>query len=101
MNGKSTGMVGEMTRARVISGQFEYPQQNVSESFSFVVTYSDLPKVSSVQVQLSQLYLSSFSSQLVCFSKIPESTLMDKHNAYRNLKSNKGVQILRLIFSRA
>jgi hypothetical protein len=36
-------MVDEMTLARVISGQFEFPQQNVSEPFSFVVTYSDLP----------------------------------------------------------
>jgi len=43
MSGKSTGMAGEMTRARVISGQFGYPQQNVRELFSFVVTYSDLP----------------------------------------------------------
>jgi len=43
MNEESTGMVDEMTRARVISGQFEFPQQNVSASFSFVVTYSDLP----------------------------------------------------------
>ena len=43
MNGKSTGMVGEMTLARVISGQFESPQQNVGAPFSFVVTYSDLP----------------------------------------------------------
>jgi len=43
MYGKSTGMVGEMNRARVISGQFQYPQQNVRESFSFIVTYSDLP----------------------------------------------------------
>jgi hypothetical protein len=32
-----------MTRASVISGRFEFPQQNVSESFSFFVTYSDLP----------------------------------------------------------
>ena len=43
MNGKSTEMVDEMPLARVISGQFEYPQQNVRELFSFVVTYSDLP----------------------------------------------------------
>jgi len=43
MNAKSTGMVGEMNLARVSSGQFEYPQQNVHPSFSFVVTYSDLP----------------------------------------------------------
>jgi len=43
MNGKSTGMVGEMNLAKVISGQFEFPQQNVSASFSFIVTYSDLP----------------------------------------------------------
>ena len=43
MNGKSTGMVGEMILARVISGQFEHPQQNVGAPFSFVATYSDLP----------------------------------------------------------
>jgi len=43
MSGKSTGMVGEMTLARVISGQFEYPQLNVDALFSFVVTCSDLP----------------------------------------------------------
>lgn len=43
MNEESTGMVGEMTPARVISGQFEYPLQIVCASFSFVVTYSDLP----------------------------------------------------------
>jgi hypothetical protein len=43
MNGESAGMVGEMTLARVISGQFEHPQQIVRLSFSFVVTYSDLP----------------------------------------------------------
>ncbi len=43
MSRKSTGMTGEMTLARVISGQFEFPQQNVHSSFSFVVTYSDLP----------------------------------------------------------
>ena len=43
MNEKSTGMVGEMTLARAISFQFEFPQQNVCASFSFVVTYSDLP----------------------------------------------------------
>jgi len=43
MNGKSTGMVDEMGLARVISDQFEHPQQNVRASFSFVVTYSDLP----------------------------------------------------------
>lgn len=43
MNAKSTGLVGEMSLARVISGQFEYPQQNVRASFSFIVTYSDLP----------------------------------------------------------
>ena len=42
MNGKSTGIVDEMNRARIISGQFEYPQQIVRESLSFVVTYSDL-----------------------------------------------------------
>jgi len=38
-----TGMVGEMILAREISGQFEFQQQNVRASFSFVVTYSDLP----------------------------------------------------------
>ncbi len=43
MNGESTGMGGEMTLARAISGQFEFPQQSVCASFSFVVTYSDLP----------------------------------------------------------
>lgn len=43
MNEKSTGMVGEMNLAKVISGQFEYPQQIVRASFSFFVTYSDLP----------------------------------------------------------
>ena len=43
MNEKSTGMAGEMNLSRVISGQFRYPQQNVREIFSFVVTYSDLP----------------------------------------------------------
>jgi len=43
MNGKSTEMVDEMTLARVIFGQFEYQQQNVRSSFSFVATYSDLP----------------------------------------------------------
>jgi hypothetical protein len=43
MSGESTGMAGEMILARVISGQFEYPQQIVRVSFSFVVTYSDLP----------------------------------------------------------
>ena len=43
MNGKSIGMTGEMTLARVIFGQFVYPQQNVRSSLSFVVTYSDLP----------------------------------------------------------
>lgn len=43
MNRESTGMVGKMTLARAISGLFEYPQQIVSTSFSFVVTYSDLP----------------------------------------------------------
>jgi hypothetical protein len=43
MNGKSAGMASEMTLVRVISGQFEYPQQNVGAPFSFVVTYSDLP----------------------------------------------------------
>ena len=43
MNEESTGMVGEMTLARVISGQFDYPQLIVPASFSFVVTYSDLP----------------------------------------------------------
>jgi len=43
MNGKSTGMVDEMILARVISAQFEFPQQIVRESFSFFVTYSELP----------------------------------------------------------
>ena len=43
MDGESTEIVGEMTLARVISGQFEFPQQNVRASLSFVVTYSDLP----------------------------------------------------------
>jgi len=43
MSGKLTGMVGKTTLPRAISGQFEYPQQNVSFPFSFVVTYSDLP----------------------------------------------------------
>jgi hypothetical protein len=43
MNGESTGMVGEMTFAKAISGHFEFPQQIVRASFSFVVTYSDLP----------------------------------------------------------
>jgi hypothetical protein len=43
MNGKSTGKNGEMTLARVISGQFEFPQQNVRASFSFLATCSDLP----------------------------------------------------------
>ena len=43
MNGESTGKVGEMTLARVISGQFEYPQQIVCASFPFVVAYSDVP----------------------------------------------------------
>lgn len=43
MNRESTGMVGKMTLARVISGQFECPQQNVGGLLSFVVTYSDLP----------------------------------------------------------
>jgi hypothetical protein len=43
MSGESTKMVGEMTLARVISGQLEYPQQNVRSSLLFVVTYSDLP----------------------------------------------------------
>jgi hypothetical protein len=43
MNEKSTEMVGEMNLARVILGQFEYSQQIVRASFSFVVTYSDLP----------------------------------------------------------
>jgi len=40
---KSTGMVGEMTLAKVISGQFEDPQMNVRALLSFVVTCSDLP----------------------------------------------------------
>jgi len=43
MKGKSTGMGGEKTLARVISGQFEYPQQNVRSSFSFIVTCSEIP----------------------------------------------------------
>jgi hypothetical protein len=43
MNEESTGMVGEMTLAKVISGQFEYPTQIVCAPFSFVVTCSDLP----------------------------------------------------------
>jgi len=43
MSVTSTGMSGKMTLARVISGQFEFPQQNVRASFSFVVTYSDRP----------------------------------------------------------
>ncbi len=43
MNGESTGMVDEMTLARVISGQFESPLLIVRAPFSFAVTYSDLP----------------------------------------------------------
>jgi hypothetical protein len=43
MSEESTGMVGEMTLARVIYGLFEFPQQIVNASFSFVATYSDLP----------------------------------------------------------
>ena len=43
MNGGSIGMVGEMTFAKVIPGQFEHPQQIVRVAFSFIVTYSDLP----------------------------------------------------------
>ena len=43
MNAKSTGMVDEMNPAKVISGQFDHHQQNVRASFSFIVTYSDLP----------------------------------------------------------
>jgi len=43
MNWESIGKVGKMTLARGISCQFEYPQQNVGASFSFVATYSDLP----------------------------------------------------------
>lgn len=43
MNRESTRVLGEMTLARAISGLFDYPQQIVSASFSFVVTYSDLP----------------------------------------------------------
>jgi len=43
MNGETTEMGGETTLARVISGQFEYPQQIVRASLSFAVTYSDLP----------------------------------------------------------
>gem|GEM_PF-5018921 len=42
-NGKSTGMVSETTLSTVVSGQFEYPKQNVWASFSFVATYSDRP----------------------------------------------------------
>ncbi len=38
MNEESTGMVGEMTLARVIPGQFEFPLQIVRASFSFAVT---------------------------------------------------------------
>jgi len=49
MKGKSTGMVGEMTLARVISGQFEFPQQNVRSSFSFVATCSDLPLLKEIK----------------------------------------------------
>ena len=45
MNGKSTGMVGVINLARAVSGQFEYLQQDERASFSFVVTYSDLPKI--------------------------------------------------------
>ena len=40
MSKELTEMVDEMTLARVISGQLEYPLRS---SFSFVVTYSDLP----------------------------------------------------------
>ena len=43
MNGKSTDMLDKMILARVISGQFEFPQQNGRASFSCVVTYSNLP----------------------------------------------------------
>jgi hypothetical protein len=43
MNGESTERVDEMTFAKAISGQFEYPQLIARASFSFVVTYSDLP----------------------------------------------------------
>jgi hypothetical protein len=43
MNEKSTGMVGKMNLDRVISGQFDHPQQNVCALFAFVVTCSDLP----------------------------------------------------------
>lgn len=43
MNGKSTGMVGEMTSDGVISAQSEYPKLNVSASYSCEATYSDLP----------------------------------------------------------
>lgn len=41
MSDKSTRMVGEMSLAGVIAGQFEFPQQIVCASFSFVVTCSD------------------------------------------------------------
>lgn len=40
---ESTGMIGEMTLARVVSGQFEYPQQIGSALLSFFITCSDLP----------------------------------------------------------
>jgi hypothetical protein len=43
MSGESTGMGDEMIHARVISGLFEFLQQIVNASFSFVVTCSDLP----------------------------------------------------------
>jgi hypothetical protein len=43
MNGESTETIGEMPLAKVISGRFEFPQQNVRSSFSFFATYSDLP----------------------------------------------------------
>jgi len=43
MNGKSTGMVGEMIHDGVISGKSEYPKPNVSALGSCGATYSDLP----------------------------------------------------------
>jgi hypothetical protein len=43
MSKELTEMVDEMTFARVISGVFEYPLLIVRVSFSFAVTYSDLP----------------------------------------------------------
>lgn len=37
MSGKLSEMVDEMTLAGVISGQFEFPQQNLRSSFSFLL----------------------------------------------------------------